>query len=133
MKVIALALFLASTAIAQTISAEPSSSNCAGTKYSQSQIDAAATAALTYYSSGSTVGSDKYPHKYNDYEGFTFTCSSPYLEFPIKKSGTYSGGSPGADRVVIGGVSSDYSTAQYCAVITHTGESNNAFAECTDS
>jgi hypothetical protein len=46
---------------------------------------------------------------------------------------TYSGGSPGADRVVIGSISSDDSSAQYCAVITHDGESNNDFAECSDS
>ena len=46
---------------------------------------------------------------------------------------TYSGGSPGPDRVVIGSISSDDSSAQYCAVITHDGESNDGFAECTDS
>lgn len=45
----------------------------------------------------------------------------------------YSGGSPGADRVVIGSISSDESTAEYCAVITHDGQSGNDFGECTDS
>ena len=47
-------------------------------------------------------------------------------------SGVYSGGSPGADRVVIGSISSDESSAEYCAVITHDGESGNAFGECSD-
>ncbi|KAE9376637.1 guanyl-specific ribonuclease F1 [Stipitochalara longipes BDJ] len=125
-------LFVVSVA-AQSISDEPSSSNCDGTTYSQQNIDDAATAALSYYASGQTVGKDSYPHQYNDYEGFSFTCSAPYLEFPIKTSGVYSGGSPGADRVVIGSISSDESTAEYCAVITHDGQSGNDFGECSDS
>ena len=50
------------------------------------------------------------PHAYNDYEHFTFShAQKPYLEFPIEKSGAYSGGSPGADRVVIGSIAEDYS------------------------
>jgi NADH:ubiquinone oxidoreductase subunit K len=146
-----LALF-ATVALAQ-ISSEPSGSNCdgrilylfllslsrielttsLGTSYSQSNINDAATAALNYYAQGQTVGDDSYPHQYNDYEGFSFSCSAPYLEFPIQTSGTYSGGSPGADRVVIGSISSDDSSAQYCAVITHDGQSGNNFGECTDS
>lgn len=142
-----LALFT-SLALAQ-ISSEPSGANCdgtffsspaspplltfPGTTYSQSDIDAAAAAALSYYSQGETVGSGDYPHEYHDYEGFTFLCSPPYLEFPITTSGTYSGGSPGADRVVIGSISDDESSAEYCAVITHSGESDNDFAECSDS
>jgi len=104
-----------------------------GTYYSQTDINNAATAALSYYAEGETVGNDDYPHQYKDYEGFTFSCSAPYLEFPILSGSTYSGGSPGADRVVIGSISSDDSIAQYCAVITHDGESNNDFAECSDS
>jgi len=146
----ALALF-AGIAVAQ-ISSEPNSSDCdgiylvspstrapidvntyAGTIYSQQNINDAATAALNYYAQGQTVGSDGYPHQYHDYEGFSFSCSSPYLEFPILTSGTYSGGSPGADRVVIGSISSDDSSAQYCAVITHDGQSGNDFGECSDS
>jgi ribonuclease len=104
-----------------------------GTSYSQANINDAATAALSYYAQGQTVGSDSYPHQYNDYEGFSFSCTGPFLEFPIQTSGTYSGGSPGADRVVIGSISSDDSSAQYCAVITHDGQSGNGFGECTDS
>jgi hypothetical protein len=104
-----------------------------GTYYSQQNINDAATAALSYYASGETVGRDSYPHQYKDYEGFSFLCSAPYLEFPILTSGVYDGGSPGADRVVIGSISSDESSAEYCAVITHDGQSDNDFAECSDS
>jgi hypothetical protein len=74
---------------------------------------------LLDYNNGETVGNDNYPHTYNDYEGFSFSCDSPYLEFPIEQGGIYSGGSPGADRVVIGGVDGD--SAQYCAVIRMMG------------
>ena len=44
----------------------------------------------------------------------------------------YDGSSPGADRVVIGSIAEDYSSAIYCAVITHDGETRNGFAECAD-
>ncbi|KAN0117063.1 guanyl-specific ribonuclease F1 [Hyaloscypha variabilis] len=133
MKLSAIVVLFAVSAVAQSISDEPTSSDCDGTIYSQQNIDDAATAALSYYASGETVGRDSYPHQYKDYEGFSFTCSAPYLEFPIETSGVYSGGSPGADRVVIGSISSDESTAEYCAVITHDGQSGNDFGECTDS
>jgi hypothetical protein len=142
MKFISVLSLFASGALAQ-ISSEPSSSDCdgtsslpslqfpltqtTGTTYSNTNINDAATAALNYYAQGQTVGSDSYPHQYNDYEGFSFSCSAPFLEFPILTSGTYSGGSPGADRVVIGSISSDDSTAQYCAVITHDEQSGNDF------
>ena len=44
----------------------------------------------------------------------------------------YDGASPGADRVVIGSIASDYSSAVYCAVLTHDGQRKNGFAECSD-
>ena len=94
---------------------------------------------------------------YNDYEHFTFShalvCAScilplsfraiesigshlslqkPYLEFPIMSGDVYDGSSPGADRIVIGSIAEDYSSAVYCAVITHDGETRNGFAECAD-
>ena len=56
----------------------------------------------------------------------------PYLEFPILSGDVYDGSSPGADRVVIGSIAEDYSSAAYCAVITHDGERRNGFAECAD-
>lgn len=54
------------------------------------------------------------------------------MEFPIERNRVYSGGSPGADRVVIGSLSADGGSAQYCAVLTHRGESGNDFQECQD-
>lgn len=79
-----------------------------------------------YYEDGTTVGSDEYPHQYEDYEGFTFPDAGPYYEFPIlSDEEVYTGGSPGADRVVFTG------SGTYEGVITHTGASGNDFLQCT--
>ncbi|KIK70135.1 hypothetical protein GYMLUDRAFT_53238 [Collybiopsis luxurians FD-317 M1] len=118
-----------------TIYYEPTGCNCDNrTTYSQDDINAAATRALQLASEGQTLGEDKYPHAYNDYEKFNFPHAvKPYLEFPIETEGhTYDGGSPGADRVVIGSIAEDFSSAVYCAVITHDGQRHNGFAECAD-
>jgi hypothetical protein len=40
--------------------------------------------------------------------------------------------SPSTDRVVIGSIAEDFSSAVYCAVITHQGEGGNQFKECQD-
>ncbi|KAF2085507.1 Ribonuclease/ribotoxin, partial [Saccharata proteae CBS 121410] len=78
-------------------------------------------------------GKDKYPHAYNDYEHFSFAhAQKPYLEFPVMQGKTYDGGSPGADRIVIGSIAEDYSSAVYCATITHDDSKNNGFTECKD-
>ncbi|KAJ9619212.1 hypothetical protein H2203_008541 [Taxawa tesnikishii (nom. ined.)] len=113
---------------------EPTGCNCDGTAYNRSDINTAATEALRLASEGRTVGRDKYPHAYNDYEHFTFQhAQAPYLEFPITRTGrAYDGQSPGADRIVIGSIADDYSSAVYCAVITHDGQRKNGFAECAD-
>jgi hypothetical protein len=69
----------------------------------------------------------------SDYEKFQFShAQKPYLEFPILESGDYDNQSPGADRVVIGSISTDYSSAVFCAVITHDGSTKNGFTECKD-
>ena len=99
---------------------------CGTTCYSSSDISAAVQQGYTYYSNDETVGSDKYPHQYEDYEGFTFPDSGPYYEFPIlSDEEVYSGGSPGPDRVIFTGEGS------YEGVITHTGASGNDFLQCT--
>jgi hypothetical protein len=68
---------------------------------------------------------DAYPHQYNDYEGFSFPTAAPWYEFPILNSfAVYSGGSPGADRIVFD------SKGNFDSVITHTGASGNDFVAC---
>lgn len=65
-------------------------------------------------------------------EHFNFSHGeAPYLEFPILQNATvYDGGRPGADRVVIGSIAEDYSSAVYCACITHDGQKKEGFSEC---
>lgn len=105
-----------------------------GTGYTRADIQQAADKALSLASQGQTLGRDKYPHAYNDYEHFSFShAQKPYLEFPVERNGkVYDGGSPGADRVIIGSISADYDSAVYCAVITHDGQKRNGFSECQD-
>jgi len=119
-----------------TIYYEPTGCNCDNkSDYDQAAINAACTQALQLASEGQTLGRDKYPHVYNDYEDFQFShAQKPYLEFPVMSNGQpYEGNeSPGADRVVIGSIASDYQSAVYCAVITHDGSTKNGFTECKD-
>lgn len=100
--------------------------HCGSVCYWQSDIDDALAKGYSLYKSGSTLGkpfplrahglhnsshhltahvatgSDKYPHQYNDYEGFSFPTASPWYEFPILSSySVYTGGSPGPDRVIL--------------------------------
>ncbi|KAI0901693.1 ribonuclease-domain-containing protein [Annulohypoxylon nitens] len=123
-------LFLAAVASAVAISERQSQdcvATCGSVCYWQSDIDAAVKQGYGYYQNGQTVGSDKYPHVYNDYEGFDFPDSGTYYEFPILSSfDVYTGGSPGADRVVFLG-----SDGNYEGSITHTGASGNNFVQCT--
>ncbi|KAF8920666.1 Ribonuclease/ribotoxin [Mucidula mucida] len=97
---------------------------CGSNVYSLAQVKSATTAG--YAQIDSPIGSNSYPHTFNNYEGLSMWCSgeSDYNEWPILTSGTYSGDSPGADRVVF----SD--NGIYCAVITHTGASGNNFVSC---
>jgi len=112
----------------------PSGCNCDGVGYTRADIQNAAEAALALASQGETLGRDRYPHVYNDYEHFNFGhAQKPYLEFPVERDGrVYEGGSPGADRIVIGSIADDYSSAMYCAVITHDHSRHNGFTECQD-
>lgn len=99
---------------------------CGSTCYSQDDINAAVQQGYSDYEDGTTVGNDNYPHQYNDYEGFSFPDAGPYYEFPIlADEEVYTGGSPGADRVIFTG------DGTYEGVITHTGASGNDFLQCT--
>ncbi|KAL4864608.1 hypothetical protein BDV12DRAFT_9595 [Aspergillus spectabilis] len=96
---------------------------CGSVCYTSSAVSSAASEGYDYVSAGDDV--NNYPHVYNNYEGFDFPVSPTYYEFPILSSGSiYSGGSPGADRVVFN------EDGQLAGVITHTGASGNNFVSC---
>ncbi|KAJ4990074.1 ribonuclease [Stagonosporopsis vannaccii] len=98
---------------------------CGSTCYTSAQVTAARNSGYNYVKQGGTAGGSTYPHKYNNYEGFDFLVGGTYYEFPLKTGGVYTGGSPGADRVVFNG------SGQRAGEITHTGASGNNFVACS--
>jgi hypothetical protein len=98
----------------QSCAASCGSSAC----YYSSTVNNAVSAGCQRYQNNNPVNS--YPHTYNNYgrfvdfvphdmywhewtEGFSFSVSGPYQEFPILRnynSNPYTGGSPGPDRVI---------------------------------
>ncbi|KAL7930383.1 Ribonuclease/ribotoxin [Trichoderma chlorosporum] len=126
-KIVAAVVGLASSVSAVAIEKRASSCvyTCGSTCYWQSDIDSALSAGVKLFQEGKTLGSDDYPHQYNDYEGFNFPTGSPWYEFPILNTfKVYSGGSPGADRVIFD------SDGNFDSVITHTGASGDDFVAC---
>ncbi|KAJ5110464.1 Guanine-specific ribonuclease N1/T1 [Penicillium argentinense] len=127
-QLLTLATLLFTGAVAVAIPADLETRACAyscGTHcYTNSAVSSAMAAGYDLYSSGDT--DDSYPHVYHNYEGFDFSVSGTYYEFPILSSGeVYDGGSPGADRVI-------FNTGdQLAGVITHTGASGDNFVACT--
>ncbi|KAF3018822.1 hypothetical protein G7054_g9615 [Neopestalotiopsis clavispora] len=98
--------------------------HCGSVCYWQEDIDEALAKGYSLQKSGSDI--NDYPHQYNNYEGFSFPTSAPWYEFPILSSyAVYTGGSPGADRVIFDG------KGNFDALITHTGASGNNFVACT--
>ncbi|OCL03629.1 hypothetical protein AOQ84DRAFT_302460 [Glonium stellatum] len=100
----------------------PTGCNCDNkTSYGQSEIKSAALEALSLASQKRTVGNDKYPHAYNDDEHFDFSHAQAPWSFPLRKLGhvivcsAKAVFSPSADRVVLGSIAEDYSSAVYCA------------------
>ncbi|KAF9880882.1 guanyl-specific ribonuclease f1 [Colletotrichum karsti] len=98
---------------------------CGQTEYSLTEVQSAADAACQHVEDGTTAGSSSYPHTYRNQEGFDFNgVEGPFVEFPMKTTGVYKGGKPGADRVII---------TEKCVLagqITHTGAKGNAFVGC---
>ncbi len=86
------ALTIGSVSVTAAPLVEPlAETTCGSTYYTATQVNQAAQKACTYYQAGSAAGG--YPHTYNNYEGFTFVVSGPYLEFPLLSSGSvYTGG-----------------------------------------
>ncbi|TBU63710.1 ribonuclease T1 [Dichomitus squalens] len=109
---------LASTVSARIARRQSGGCDCAGTEYSSSDILNAINEALD-------GGASDYPHEYHDYEGFSFpSCSGTFYEYPIQQDDVYTGGSPGADRVIYD------EDGDFCACLTHTGASGDDFLEC---
>ncbi|QRV93470.1 guanyl-specific ribonuclease F1 [Ceratobasidium sp. AG-Ba] len=107
--------------------------DCDGFTFTAAQVSAAASAAASRVASGTTVGSNSYPHVFNNREGFTFNsgCRAPFYEFPLFRSQVYTGGDPSYNRVVIGSVSG--SNAAFCDVITHFGATGSNFLQCDNA
>ncbi|KAF2264849.1 guanyl-specific ribonuclease F1 [Lojkania enalia] len=131
----ALLFFLAPITLALPVDTSPidnpleirqsGSITCGSTTYTSSQVTGARNSGYNYVKQGGTAGGSSYPHTYNNYEGFDFLVSGPYYEFPLLKSGAYTGGSPGPDRVIFNG------NGQRAGEITHTGASGNSFVGCS--
>ncbi|KAF2111574.1 Ribonuclease/ribotoxin [Lophiotrema nucula] len=98
---------------------------CGSNTYTVAQVTGARNSGYNYVKQGGTAGGSTYPHVYNNYEGFSFPVAGPYYEFPLLKSGAYTGGSPGADRVIFN------KSGQRAGEITHTGASGNNFVGCS--
>ncbi|KAK2016246.1 guanyl-specific ribonuclease F1 [Colletotrichum eremochloae] len=96
---------------------------CGSTRYSTTSVNMAANVACHHLRARTNVGG--FPHRYYNNEGFKFTGSGPWYEFPLKTNTFYSGGYSGPDRVVINGA------CQQVGHITHTGASGNAFRGCS--
>ncbi|OJJ66945.1 hypothetical protein ASPBRDRAFT_59367 [Aspergillus brasiliensis CBS 101740] len=114
--------------ITHSASSSDSDSKCVyycGTHcYWASDISAAQSKGYSLHEEGRTI--DDYPHVYHDYEGFDFSVSGTYYEYPILDDyEVYDGGSPGADRVIFNGED------ELAGLITHTGaEDYDGFVEC---
>ncbi|KAG4429138.1 hypothetical protein IFR05_015381 [Cadophora sp. M221] len=111
--------------LAVDLETRQSATTCGSTSYTVTDTRNCKNTAYNYYQQGTTAGSSSYPHTYNNYEGFDFPVSGPYQEFPLKKGGAYTGGSPGADRCIIN------TSGAYAGAITHTGASGNNFVGCS--
>ncbi|CCO32489.1 Guanyl-specific ribonuclease U1 Short=RNase U1 [Rhizoctonia solani AG-1 IB] len=108
--------------------------SCEQIQFTSSEVATAAAVAASRVAQGKAgqIGRSKYPHKFNNREatGFEFLsgCKAPFFEFPIFKSEVYTGGKPGADRVVIGSIKG--ADAAFCGIITHTGADRGSFLQC---
>ncbi|KAL8382329.1 hypothetical protein RB595_006219 [Gaeumannomyces hyphopodioides] len=103
---------------------------CGSNSYSRAKVEAATAEGCRLNAAGQTLGTNRYPHTFNNREKLVFSASGPFQEFPILSSGqNFTGRSPGPDRVVfnpnIGG------KCTYVGSMTHTGASGNGFLLCT--
>ncbi|KAL4241736.1 Guanyl-specific ribonuclease N1/T1 [Abortiporus biennis] len=110
-------LYLLGVAQGHVLKRAPSC-DCAGKEYTATDVNNAIRKA-------EDGGASDYPHQYHDFEGFDFpSCEGEFFEYPLESGRTYTGGSPGADRVIYD------EDGDFCACLTHTGASDDDFLEC---
>jgi hypothetical protein len=63
------------------------SATCGKVQYNSDAISKAADGACSLLKKGSTVGSNKYPHQYKNFENIKLAGTPPYYEFPILSNG----------------------------------------------
>jgi len=81
---------LAAVATAQG-TASLNSITCGSTKYTRKQVDEATGEGCRLFAAGQQVGTNNYPHQFNNREALVFAASGPYQEFPIVSGGNYTG------------------------------------------
>jgi hypothetical protein len=85
--------FVAATSAAPTLERRYEEATCGSAYWSADEVAEAADAACQHFQDGTQVGSNDYPHRYNNYEGFDFKgLAGPFQEFPIVSGGAYTGG-----------------------------------------
>ncbi|KAK8076260.1 hypothetical protein PG994_003532 [Apiospora phragmitis] len=101
---------------------------CGSKCYQQKDIDQAVKTGYGLHQKSQTLGSSKYPHQYKNFENFNFPSPAPWYEFPILSNAKiYTGGSPGADRVIFD------NKGKLDSLITHSGAKGNNFVNCVQS
>jgi hypothetical protein len=88
---------ISTSPLENSIDARACLTTCGSTCYTAAQVAAASSAGHDYVTEGGTAGGTTYPHVYNNYEDFDFLVAGPYYEFPIKSSGTFTGGNYSLD------------------------------------
>lgn len=85
--------FVAASALASVAAAATNTSvagvTCGNTEYSSKQVQEALSEGCRLYEADETVGSNRYPHTFNNREDLSFSVDGPYQEFPIIKSGKF--------------------------------------------
>lgn len=69
------------------------SATCGTVQYNSDALSKASDAGCSLVKKGSTIGRNKYPHEYKNFEKIKLSGSGPYYEFPVLSNGqVYSGG-----------------------------------------
>ena len=83
--------FLSLSATAQG-TGKVDSVTCGNNRYTRTQLDQAAAEGCRLIAARQQLGTNNYPHAFNNREGLVFTTSGPYQEWPIISNGNYTGG-----------------------------------------